>query len=314
MPKNKPIWVLGLMSGTSLDGVDGAAILTDGVDILDIGPTKYRPYGEEERAVLRSALGKWPGDPGLDQVNALVLAAHMQVIREFPDVDAIGFHGQTLAHDPGGRGTHQIGDGAHLAAQAGKPVVWDFRSNDVAMGGQGAPLAPIYHWAMVRQAGVIAPVVILNLGGVGNLTYVDPNLPPDQGVLAFDTGPANAPLDDFLWQRCGQKFDKDAALASRGTADQSIISQFLDHPYFDTIPPKSLDRDAFDGLGTAVAGLSDCDGAATLTRAMVAGVVAGFNHMPQLPTQLWVAGGGRLNPLVMSILARDLDVDVIKVE
>ena len=175
MSQNKLIWVAGLMSGTSLDGVDAACLHTDGIDISGFGPSAYVSYSAEEREILRSGLGKWPGDPGLNAVGAVVRDLHMQALQRLPNVDLVGFHGQTLAHDPQNGRTHQLGDGAELARLVGTPVVWDFRSEDVAQGGQGAPLAPIYHWALARYAKLSEPVAIVNLGGVGNLTWVDPN-------------------------------------------------------------------------------------------------------------------------------------------
>jgi len=177
--------IIGTMSGTSLDGVDAAVIETDGIDILGFGPSAFRPYSEEERAVLRAALGSWRAD----DAAALVEAAHAEVLAGFEAPDLVGFHGQTLAHDPDGRfgpaGTYQAGDGAELAEALGCPVAWDFRTADVAMGGQGAPLAPFYHWACARWAKFEHPVAFLNLGGVGNLTWVDPisDVPEAPGVF-----------------------------------------------------------------------------------------------------------------------------------
>lgn len=314
MKHNKPIWVAGLMSGTSLDGVDGAVILTDGVDILDFGPTFYRAYSDAERDTLRATLGKWQGDDGLESAANICLDAHAEVAGQLGQVDLIGFHGQTLAHDPQGRGTHQMGDGAALARVMGTPVVWDFRSNDVALGGQGAPLAPIYHHALVRNAGVIAPVGILNLGGVGNLTWVDPNAVPEAGLIAFDTGPANAPLNDFVFQRLGCSYDDDGTIASQGTPNQDVLLAFEGHPYFSKPIPKSLDRDDFARLVDAVSELDAQDGAATLTQAIVLSVQSGMQHLPDGCAQLWVTGGGRLNSTILRGLADALDCEVKRIE
>jgi anhydro-N-acetylmuramic acid kinase len=242
------IWALGAMSGTSLDGVDAAMVLTDGLTISDFGPHAYRPYTALEQSTLRAALGAWPGDPAVQPAAEVVEAAHAEVLSRFHGADLVGFHGQTLAHDPGGRGTHQAGDGALLSQVLGLPVVWDFRSNDVAMGGQGAPLAPFFHHACARWFGATEPLVFLNLGGVGNLTWIDPRIGKPEALaalLAFDTGPANAPVNDLLRARLGLDFDRDGAIAAAGTVDESAVARFLDHPYFYKIPPKSLDRDAF---------------------------------------------------------------------
>ena len=142
MMKPRPVWSLGAMSGTSLDGVDAAMLLTDGHAILEFGPDAYRPYTASERVTIRAALGQWPGDPAVAAAAEVVETAHAEVLSRFTGADLVGFHGQTLAHDPRGRGTHQAGNGALLAQILRVPVGWDFRSNDMAMGGQGAPLAP----------------------------------------------------------------------------------------------------------------------------------------------------------------------------
>ena len=189
-----PIWALGTMSGTSLDGVDAAMVLTDGETITEFGPYAYRPYTEAERATIRAGFGQWPGDPDVAAAAELVETAHAELLSRFTGASVIGFHGQTLAHDPAGRGTHQCGDGAVLAEVLGLPVIWDFRTTDVAMGGQGAPLAPFFHHACGRMIGATEPVAFLNLGGVGNLTWVDPGIADPQSpgaLLAFDTGPAH---------------------------------------------------------------------------------------------------------------------------
>ena len=177
MQKAEPIWALGAMSGTSLDGVDAAMVLTDGERVLEFGPNAFRPYSPAEQATLRAALGRWPGDPGVAEAAEVVETAHAELMLRFTGAEVAGFHGQTLAHDPRGRGTHQAGNGALLADLLGIPVVWDFRSSDVELGGQGAPLAPFFHFACARMTGAEMPLAFLNLGGVGNLTWIDPRQP-----------------------------------------------------------------------------------------------------------------------------------------
>lgn len=312
-----PVWALGTMSGTSLDGVDGALILTDGVQIFKFGASRYRPYSDAERAALRNALGCWPGDPAVAAAAAVVQAAHLDLLAGFEGADVVGFHGQTLAHDPQGRGTHQAGDGAELARALGLPVVWDFRSADVAAGGQGAPLAPAYHFALARRIGATAPVVFLNLGGVGNVTWVDPTAeyPFDpNAMLAFDTGPANAPLNDLMRRRFGLDMDRDGALASAGIANAAVLERFDRHPYFSLAVPKSLDRDAFGELSEDVEALSDSDAAATLVQAAVHGVVRGLAQCPSPPSRVLVTGGGRHHPVMMKGLAAQLGCSVAPVE
>jgi len=312
MLKSGPVRALGMMSGTSLDGVDAAVLVTDGVDILDFGPTVYRPYAAEEQAVLRAALGSWRAD----DAAALVEAAHAEVVEGFDGVELVGFHGQTLAHDPGGQGTYQAGDGAQLADVLGLPVAWDFRTADVAMGGQGAPLAPFYHWACARWIGAEEPVVFLNLGGVGNLTWVDPesDRPDAPGVLlAFDTGPANAPLSDEMMRRRGVAMDEGGALARTGNVDAAVIGRFMDHPYFDRMAPKSLDRNDFaEVLG--VSHLSDADAAATLTAAIAMSVAVGMDLCPTPPARVLVTGGGRKNETLMDMLRAAMRCPVGPVE
>ncbi|MGY9050097.1 hypothetical protein P775_08040 [Puniceibacterium antarcticum] len=310
------IWALGAMSGTSLDGVDAALLQTDGERILAFGASGYRAYSEGEREVLRAALGRWPG-AGLEEALAVVQGAHADALGQFPGAGIVGFHGQTLAHDPGGCGTHQLGDGAALATALGLPVVWDFRSDDVVAGGQGAPLAPFYHFACAKWIGATAPVAFLNLGGVGNITWVDPGKDgpeADGALLAFDTGPANAPINDLMDRRRGQDCDQDGALAASGTVDQGAVAQFLEGEYFARMPPKSLDRDDFPGMADLVRDLSDADAAATLTAMAAAAVIRGMAHCPTPPAQLLVTGGGRHNPVLMALLAEGLDCDVAPVE
>ncbi len=312
-----PVWALGAMSGTSLDGVDAALVLTDGERILDFGETGYRPYDAAERAVLRAALGHWPGSPEAEAAAEVVETAHAELLSQFGAAALVGFHGQTLAHEPGGRGTHQAGSGAVLAEVLGLPVVWDFRSADVALGGQGAPLVPFFHFALARHIGADGPVAFLNLGGVGNVTWVDPSKPAPEAegaCLAFDTGPANAPVDDLMLARRGAARDEGGRLAGSGRPDPAVIEAFLAHPFFWRMPPKSLDRNAFAALADAVAGLSDADAAATLTRAAAAAVARGAEHFPAPVSRLLVCGGGRHNAALMAHLAELLPCEVAPVE
>ena len=189
MLKGQRLRVLGAMSGTSLDGVDAAVIDTDGVRVFGFGASAYRPYSKSEQVVLRAGLGHWDG-PLVDAAAQVVETAHAEVLAAFAAIDLIGFHGQTLAHDPAGRGTLQVGDGAWLARTLHKPVVWDFRSADVRFGGQGAPLAPIYHFALAKYIGATQPLAMLNLGGVGNITWINPAAvnPQDDGALLGSCG------------------------------------------------------------------------------------------------------------------------------
>lgn len=311
---NGPVWALGTMSGTSMDGVDAALVLTDGVEVQEFGPTAYRPYHAQERAVIRAALGRWPTEAGVAEAARIVEIAHAEVMADLAPMAAIaGFHGQTLAHDPRARGTHQAGSGARLAVRLGVPVAWDMRSADVAAGGQGAPLVPFFHFALARRAVALhlpqAPVAFLNLGGVGNITWADPTRPVPEAVgalMAFDTGPANAPLDDLMQARLGLGRDEGGALAARGQADLAVVTQFLCHPYFAAPPPKSLDRDTFANLAVAVAHLSDADAAATLIACAAQAVGAAMVHLPHPPAQLVMTGGGCHNAALVAAIGAAL--------
>ena len=314
--------VLGMMSGTSLDGVDAALIETDGTAITVFGRSAYRAYSTAEAAVLRAALGRWPGEAGVAEAAALSVAAHAALAAAFPEAEVIGYHGQTLAHDPAGRGTHQAGDGAALARATGRPVVWDFRAEDVRRGGQGAPLAPFFHhacarWAVGQGHLPAAPVAFLNLGGVGNVTWTDPRIarPEASGAcIAFDTGPANAPINDLMLARRGAARDEGGALALAGRAEPAIVAAALSHSYFAAPPPKSLDRDSFADLGARVAGLGDADAAATLVAVAAGAVARGIALLPQAPSRLLVCGGGRHNRAMMAALAEALPCAVQPVE
>ncbi len=313
----EPIWALGTMSGTSLDGVDAAMVLTDGHRIMDFGPDAYRPYTPAEQSTIRAAFGLWPGDPGVAEAAEVVETAHVEVLSRFSGADVVGFHGQTLAHDPTGRGTHQAGSGDVLAQVLGLTVVWDFRSSDVALGGQGAPLAPFYHFACARWMGARDPLAFLNMGGVGNLTWVNPSQPAPEtmgALLAFDTGPANAPVNDLMQARLGLGFDDAGQMAAAGTPDQAVLDAFAAHPYFFKMPPKSLDRNDFHALLGMVQQLSTADAAATLTAAAALAVALGAQHFPGPVTRLLVTGGGRHNATLMRALTRHLPCPVEPVE
>lgn len=307
--------VLGAMSGTSLDGVDAAVIETDGVDIFGFGQTAYHPYSDAQRDALRAALGHWSG-PEVETAADIVTRAHIEVLSGMA-CDLVGFHGQTLAHAPRAQGTLQVGDGAALAQALGVPVVWDFRSDDVQLGGEGAPLAPFFHHACARRIGATGPLVFLNLGGVGNLTWVDPRVsdPAAPGaLLAFDTGPANAPINDLLHARLGLPYDEGGLVAAGGTVETGALELFLAEPYFARMPPKSLDRNDFSEMIGLVGELSDADATATLTAMCAAAVAQGMEHCPSAPEMILVTGGGRLNPVLMEMLRVALDCPVDAVE
>ncbi|SDZ37900.1 anhydro-N-acetylmuramic acid kinase [Jannaschia faecimaris] len=298
------IRALGAMSGTSMDGVDAAVVMTDGESIAGFGPHGYLEYSTDDRAAIARAVGQWQGDPDVAAAAEVVETCHARLLSRF-DADVVGFHGQTLAHDPANRRTHQAGDGAVLAEVLEIPVVWDFRTTDVTLGGEGAPLAPAYHHACARWIGATEPLAILNLGGVGNLTWIDPGKPMEAegALLAFDTGPANAPINDLCMDWLGQPFDRDGALAREGVADADLVSQLMENGYFFRMPPKSLDRDSFRQAGAAIDALPPSHAAATWVAVIAASVAHALDQCPTVPTRLLVTGGGRLNPAIMEALA-----------
>jgi anhydro-N-acetylmuramic acid kinase len=312
-------WVLaiGLMSGTSQDGVDVALLDTDGEQIGQLGATACRPYSKTERTLLRRAtaaaanLTERTARPNLvAEAERLINDAHAEAVESFlvanglrrNEIAVIGFHGQTLLHQPERQLTLQIGDGHALAARLGIPVVYDFRAADVAAGGQGAPLAPVFHRALVRQLQRASPVAVLNLGGVANITYID-----GDELIACDTGPGNALLDDFLRLHTGKPLDIDGRIAASGTIDEKMIARLLAHPFFAAPPPKSLDRNAFRGfVGDTLDGIDVANGAATLTALTAAAVARIVLHLPRAPASWVVAGGGARNPTLMRMLAERL--------
>lgn len=327
---------IGLMSGTSMDGVDAALLYTDGHRIAGFGPALTVPYSKEQRAQIRDAIAMaasmTPSPAVPDAFAALgrdLAAWHANAIELLladagvaaGDVDAVGFHGHTIRHAPDRGLTWQAGDGAHLAALTGIPVVGNFRSADVAAGGEGAPFAPLYHAALLGSdaEGLTAPgdwpVAILNLGGVGNVTWV-PARGAEDGLIAFDTGPGNALIDDWVQARTEQAHDEGGTLAATGAVDEALIEEALGHPYFARAVPKSLDREDFASLVRTPAwqALGLEDGAATLTALTAATVVRAQEHFPAPPLAWYVCGGGRHNRTLMAMLQDQLAVPVEPVE
>jgi anhydro-N-acetylmuramic acid kinase len=304
---------IGLMSGTSLDGIDAASIETDGAGRVVTGPSLTIPYDETFRARLRGILG---GQAPLAEVQAvehdLTLLHEVAVTRLLAETgiarpEIIGFHGHTILHRPQEGRTWQIGDGALLAERLGLPVCYDFRSQDVASGGQGAPFVPAYHRALSSL--LEKPIAVLNIGGVANVTWIGPG---EEAILAFDTGPGNALLDDWALRHTGRPVDEDGALAAQGVADRTIVQRFLAHPFFAAKPPKSLDRDDFAHL--LPYRLAPEDGAATLVAITAGAIAKAATHFPAAATRWLVAGGGRRNSTLMAELRRVLDGIVEPVE
>lgn len=311
--------VIGLMSGTSVDAVDAALIETDGKEYIRPIAAVERPYSAGERALIRTAaqqalaLDAPQSHPLIEEAQELLTEAHAEAIALLEgakNATLIGFHGQTVAHRPPSSGhaspfTWQIGDAGLLAARTGISVVSDFRSADVAAGGEGAPLAPGFHRALAH--GLEQPMAVLNLGGVGNITWFS-----EGSWGAFDTGPANALIDDWVARHGAGTYDRDGLLAAAGTIDEGIVQQLARGSYFEIAGPKSLDRDDFSGA--AVEGMSLEDGAATLTAFTAESVRRCVANIPVPLKRLLVTGGGRRNPALMAMLGDRLSCPVAAVE
>lgn len=316
----EPVLAIGLMSGTSRDGIDAALIRSDGENHVEPLGFLHHGYDDDFRRKLADACERalalpCPGtDPLIDAVAAELTARHAVIVRELADqhqlaptqVHAIGFHGHTVAHRPDRRWTWQIGDGLMLATMTGMTVIHDLRSADVAAGGHGAPLLPVYHRAMT--ASLPRPVALLNLGGVANITAIG----PDGEMTAFDCGMASALIDDWMQRHYGLPYDAGGAIAATGSVNQIVLKAMLAHPFFDAPAPKSLDRADFSL--SPVAHLSPADGAATLTAFSAAGVARGCALLDHPPQRILVAGGGRLNPVLLQMIGDSCAADVQAVD
>jgi anhydro-N-acetylmuramic acid kinase len=319
---------IGLMSGTSMDGIDLAMLRTDGEGQVERGPSMFVPYEAAFRGRIETALDEARAIVGREdrpgQLAALerdITERHAKAVGAFlrdgaprwGEPDMIGFHGQTVLHRPQAGVTVQLGDGALLARLTGLPVVHDMRANDMRFGGQGAPLVPAYHAALAGTLpGPFAgrfPVVFVNIGGISNVTYV-----PQRGdPIAFDSGPGNTLIDQWVTREGGVPFDSDGVIASEGGIVQSVVERYLDSPFFEKAGPKSLDRNDFT-LDQAK-GLELADGARTLAAVSAEAILKSAEHMPETP-RLWiVCGGGRKNPHIVADLRRGaVDADVVLAE
>jgi anhydro-N-acetylmuramic acid kinase len=317
MTQREMITAVGAISGTSMDGIDVSVVQTDGDRHVEPGPGRTYPY----RGDLRSRLLALLDDPAIAETEPLadleaeVSDAHASAVLRFIDefgierrqVRVVGLHGQTVWHRPERRFTRQLGFGDRMASALGIDVINRFRHADVAAGGEGAPFAPLYHRALASA--LEHPVMVLNLGGVGNVTFID-----GETVIAFDTGPASALLDDFMLKRTGKPFDENGRLAGSGTPDSALVARLMLHPYFDRPAPKSLDRNDFHAWANAVEGMPDADGAATHAAFTVASAADALRHVPRPALRWLVTGGGRLNGTFMRLLRQRLGVPVDPVE
>ncbi len=312
MDKNKVYTALGLMSGTSLDGIDIALVRTDGMDFTELLNFQTVAYDETTRELVKTAFGSRFSSDETRQAEEAVTQAHIAVINDFlkntdqkPEI--IGFHGQTIIHDPSQKFTWQIGNSAQLANGVGINVVGDMRIADIKAGGQGAPLLPLCHRAFASD--IEKPIAILNLGGVGNITWLGEEY---TDILAFDTGPANALIDDLVKARTGKPYDSDGRLAKAGKVKEKILKKWLAHPYFEKPAPKSLDRDEWDVSDIKKLKLEDA--VATLAEFTVRSVLHALSQLPGTPCALYVAGGGRHNTYMMERLQEQVNFIIEPVE
>ncbi|NNC36924.1 MAG: anhydro-N-acetylmuramic acid kinase [Hyphomonadaceae bacterium] len=321
----KSVKAIGLMSGTSLDGIDVAAIDTDGHSIEGFGPSFFRPYSAEERLIIENstkAALKWnfSGPPPniFAQAQAVVDRAHIEAVSTFlennalspTDIDLIGYHGQTILHRPpetarNGQ-TLQLGNGDEIARATGIATVFDFRTNDMRHGGQGAPLAPVFHKALVDKAVHGGTTGILNIGGVSNITIVTET----GGIFATDCGPGNGPLDTWISQNSSGSFDKDGRISLTGTPDFKLVDKWLRRDFFRKSAPKSADRWDFDVLGD-LSGVSVENGAATLVAFTAISIKHTLANARRSIDQIIVCGGGRHNPAMLAAL-REQRISQIK--
>jgi anhydro-N-acetylmuramic acid kinase len=348
-----PATVIGLMSGTSADGVDAAILRTDGRGVAEADASLFVPYDDALRAGIL-ALMRGVGDEA--DVAQRLTDVHILAVRELikktklpaDAIRLVGFHGQTIRHAPHEGITVQIGDAARMARELGIPVVADFRSADVKAGGQGAPLVPLYHAALCEH--LPKPIMVVNIGGVSNATWIGSRiqdsgfgiqrgsdgtrdnedmhgavegvkftpesriLNPESSLIGFDIGTGNALIDDWVHKHTGQRYDKDGETASRGVADDNVVREFLRHPFFLADAPKSLDRNQFDGVLAKLAHLTLEDGAATLTAMTAAAIGLSFGAVPANPTRVLICGGGRKNAHLMGLLKACVNAPVDAVE
>ena len=305
----KKLLTIGLMSGTSLDGVDAALILTDGINDIKIIDFTTKEYTSNQRSAIKTGIrfylkNKIIKSDEVSKAESIVTGAHIKIVQfllkkhnlRSDQVDLIGFHGQTIYHSPKNKMTVQIGDAQELATKTKINVIASFRTKDVASGGEGAPLAPLYHLALVNKFRIKKPTCVLNIGGIANITWVGSN----NKLIAFDTGPGNFLIDQWAQKKLGKPYDKDGAHSKKGKVHNVIIKKFLKHKFYEGAPPKSLETSNFNL--NIVRKLSTKDGLATLTALTALSILKGFSFLPSEPKNLILSGGGRKNKTLVNYL------------
>ena len=313
MVQNKHLNIIGLMTGTSMDGIDISLVQTNGTNLKRLNKNYYHQFSNKTKDLLLSINGNELNTNLKRKVffDEIVTREHYQALINLDiikDSDLIGFHGQTIYHNSEKKISIQLGDPKKLSKMLGKNVISDFRSNDIKFGGQGAPLAPIYHKLIIDELDLDLPSCILNIGGVSNLSYWD-----NKKLIGFDTGPGNALMDNYMKLISNQYFDKDGSFASEGNPNKDIIFKFINSPFFKKPPPKSLDRNFFEIFYKEVLNLdiSSQDRMATFTEFTTETIEIAFKLLPKKPRNVIICGGGYKNSHLMERLNNKLNVNII---
>lgn len=313
---NKIYKSIGLMSGTSMDGIDLALIESDGKEIINRKAFSYQAYDADFKKRLGSLIYDIPTLHQVKLIENELTLLHAKLVNNFlsqnkidrKEIDVVSFHGHTILHLPQQQITWQIGNPHLLAHKIGINVVADFRSRDVVLGGQGAPLVPIYHFYLFRNQ--TSPVAVLNIGGISNITYFQGN--DENDVEAFDVCFGNAPLDDLMREKFGRDFDQNGELAKSGSVDFILADRILQNEIFHKKPPKSFDRDDFSNLLAPINSLKVEDALATFAYMHAKAIQINLEFLSHRPKEIFICGGGRKNAAIMDEMKKWLSGVVIK--
>lgn len=307
----KKIKALGMMSSSSLSGVSAAAVVTDGIDVYEVSRTVSVPYDDDIRERLYAASGQKPKTEeaalALKKLGDAVTRFHAEVAQDVMNylgapVDVIGFHGHTVLHDASSHYTYQLGNGQLLADLTGTKVVNRFSNADMLAGGQGAPLVPVYYASLINNFD--KPAAVVNIGGITNVTWVGDN----GEMLAFDVGPGNAVINDWVYKHAGQQMDYNGNLAITGKINEKVLASLMRHKFFAQYPPKALGQDEFKDKLEHLEGLSLEDGAATVTAFVAESIIYSLAmYLPQMPKKIVLCGGGAKNPTLVRFLRQRLN-------
>ena len=313
----QPEWVLGCMSGTSMDGVDVAEVKTDGIKIVEFGKTQSIEFSPKQRQILIKARGKWPGEKGVWDAAKIIEDTHLKLIKNFHRIKHIGFHGQTLIHDPASQRTHQVGSASRIANVSYIPVISEFRAKDLKNGGQGAPLVPFFHHALSVYLNQNSVTAFVNIGGIANITVVNPNkLYPESGgvITAFDAGPGNYLLDTICQHEKREPFDKNGLWARSGRIHYEVVNKFEESQFIQKASPKSADLMDFDYLLENVSNLSTHDKLATLVECTAVGIRRAILDCKESPQKIGICGGGAFNQYLIERIEKLTNLSVETVD